>query len=162
MSIDSEMLLLTPDGYATIADFSGNYATIWDGMQWKRAEIRHIGKERCVRLFLTVTRSYGAATGKLHYMMTIDLSPSTLIVLADGSERAAFDLEEGDRLAPWADTRGTVCTSVVRAPSAIGTEVADVYRAYPPCDCVINQVLVRFHTVEPGAAPAVTPGTSSH
>jgi hypothetical protein len=159
MSIDREMLLLTPDGYATIADLSGNSATIWDGMQWDRAEIRHVGKERCVRLFLTVTRSYGEAIGKLHYMMTIDLSPSTLIMLADGSERAAFDLQEGDRLAPWADKKGTVYTSVVREQSAMGTEAVDVYRAYPPCDCVINQVLVRFHTVEPGAATAATPAT---
>ncbi len=146
MSIDREMLLLTPDGYEPVADFSGATARLWNGVQWINGTVRHVGQERCVRLFLTLTRSYGEKIGKVHYMMTIDVSPSTRILLEDGQDRAAFDLEVGDRLAPWMDARGTLYTAFVRVASTMCEEAVDVYRVYPPCDCVVNQIMVRFHT----------------
>ena len=145
MSIDHDMLLLTPTGYKTVGDFSGNSTSVWNGSCWTPTNIRHVGKERCVRLFLTVTRSYGETVGHIRYIMTLDLSPSGLILLADGSERAAFDLQEGDHLAPWKDDSGILYSSFVRIPSVMCTEAVDVYRAYPPCDCVVNQVMVRLH-----------------
>lgn len=146
MSIDREMLMLTPDGYEPVEDFSGTTVRLWNGAQWINGTVHHVGQERCVRLFLTLTRSYGEAVGRVHYIMTIDVSPSTQILLEDGKERAAFDLEVGDRLAPWMDARGTLYTAFVRVAPAMCEEAVDVYRVYPPCDCVVNQILMRFHT----------------
>ena len=143
MSVREDTLILTRQGFRFTPALPNSNVEVWNGDAWVSAEVEAAGTEKCITLFLHVTRIFTESVGTIEFDLTVALSRSTQVLLGDGRVVAVADLAVGNELAKWRMESGIAHVASVTKVEEDASESAVYSVRTPGAGTVIcNWVLI--------------------